>query len=76
MPDHVHLFLFAKPTQSPSELMRLLRGTTAYQLFKEFPWLRRKLWKGHLWNPSYYVGTAGQMLAETIKKNIQNQKTK
>jgi len=75
MPDHVHLFIFAKPTDSPSHIMCVIRGASAYQLFREFPAIKKKLWGGYLWNPSYYVGTAGQMSSETIKKYIENQKT-
>lgn len=66
MPDHVHLFLFAKPTDSPSHIMSVIRGASAYKIFREFPVIKRKLWGGHLWNPSYYVGTAGQMSSEAI----------
>ena len=68
MPGHVHLFIFAKTADSPSRIMSVIRGASSYLLFREFPAIRRKLWGGHLWNPSYYVGTAGQMSSETIKK--------
>jgi len=30
------------------------------------PELRKKLWKGHLWNPSYFVGTVGNVSDEVI----------
>jgi putative transposase len=51
-----------------------LKGVTARQLFMEFPELKKKLWKGSIWSPSYYVGTAGHMSAETIKQYIEDQK--
>lgn len=76
MPDHVHLFLFAKPSLSPSNIMMMIRGSSSHQLFSRYPHLRKKLWKGHLWNPSYYVGTAGNVSAETIKQYIEKQKTR
>jgi len=75
MPDHVHLFLSAKPSLSPSKMMMEIRGSSAYQLFMRHPELRQQLWNGHLWNPSYYVGSAGNVSAETIKKYIENQRT-
>jgi putative transposase len=37
--------------------------------------LRKKLWGGHIWSPSYYVGTAGHVSAETIKRYIEEQKS-
>ena len=73
--DHVHLFIFAKPTDSPSNSMKTIRGATADCLFREFPSNKKKLWGGHLWDPSYYVGIVGKVSAETIKRSIENQKT-
>ena len=52
MPDPVHFIIFAKPTDSPSNIMRIIRGATAYRLFRENPSIKKKLWGGHLWNPS------------------------
>lgn len=71
--DHVHLFLSAPPYDSPTGIVKVLKGTTALQLFASVPSLRLQLRKGHLWSPSYYVGTAGTVTAETIKKYIQQQ---
>jgi len=58
MPDHVHIFLSAPPAVSPAIIAKVLKGASARQLFVAFPQLKRRLWGGHLWNPSYYVGTA------------------
>jgi putative transposase len=74
MPDHVHLFVCAKPALSPAGIMQVLRGKLAY--IREFPDLRKQLWGGSLWNPSYYVGTAGEVSAQTIVRYIESQKTK
>ncbi len=38
---------------------------------EEFPELRKMLWGGALWSPSYYVGTAGNISAKTIEKYIE-----
>ena len=66
MPDHVHLFVCAKPALSPAGIMQDLCGKLAYILFREFPDLRKQLWGSSLWNPGYYVGTAGEVSAQTI----------
>ncbi len=71
MPDHVHLFVSAHPKFAPATLVKLFKGITARKLFKEFPELKKKLWGGHLWTPSYYVGTAGNVSAETIRRYIE-----
>lgn len=74
MPDHCHLFIRAHPKYSPSLLVKLLKGISARRLFQEFPLLKKLLRKGHLWNPSYYVGTAGSLSEETVMRYIEEQK--
>jgi len=60
MPDHVHVFLSA-PKIAPAVIAKILKGSTARILFVKHSELKKKFWGGHLWNPSYYVGTAGQV---------------
>jgi putative transposase len=75
MPDHVPIVLSAPPAISPAVIAKVLTGTSARRLFVAFPHLQHKLWGGHLWNPSYYVGTAGRVSAETLQRDIEEQKT-
>jgi len=71
-PDHVHLFATFPPTIAISQIMHGLKGATAFQLRKEFPHLKSRL--PSLWTHSYYVGTAGYVSAETIRRYIDDQK--
>ena len=75
MPDHIHLFISAPPSDSPTGIVKVLKGVTALRLFKKHPELKEEYWGGHIWSPSYYVGTAGYVSAETIRKYVENQKT-
>ena len=70
-PDHIHLFLTIPPAIAVANAIKILKGTTARKLFLEFPQLKNGLWGGHLWSPSYYVGTAGNVSAETIQRYIE-----
>jgi len=70
-PDHVHLVVSIPPATAVADAVKILKGTTARRLFQRFPWLRSRLWGGHLWSPSYYVGTAGNVSAETIRRYIE-----
>lgn len=70
-PDHVHLFYSAPPAIAPSLAVQWFKGISARTLFCEFPHLSKILRKGHLWAPSFYVGTAGQVSAATIKRYIE-----
>ncbi len=70
-PDHIHLFLTIPPAISMAHAMKILKGTTARKLFVAFPDLKKKLWDGHLWSPSYYIGTAGNVSAAAIQRYIE-----
>ena len=76
MPDHVHLFVSAHPKISPSYIVKMSKGISGRLLLMEFPQLKKSLWKGHLWNSSFYIETVGSTSEEAIKKYIDNQKTR
>ena len=73
MPDHVHLFIRTKPTNSPHYVVQQLKGYTSRHLRKEFRSLRKL---PSLWTRSYYVESVGHISEDTIKKYIDNQKGK
>lgn len=56
---------------APSLAIPWFKGISARTLFAEFPALRAKLRRGHLCAPSFYIGTAGQVSAETIRRYIE-----
>ena len=74
--DHLHVMLQLKPTHSIPKLVQLFKGRSAKIIFEEFPYLRKYLWKGHLWSPSYYVATAGGAPLETLKNYVEWQRIK
>lgn len=71
--DHIHVFASAHPKVAPSYIVKMLKGISGRKLFLQFPEIKQKLWKGHLWNSSFYIETVGSSSEETIKKYIQNQ---
>ncbi|MHB1701921.1 MAG: IS200/IS605 family transposase [Acidobacteriaceae bacterium] len=68
--DHVHCFVSAPPRWSPSEIVGLLKGHSSRLVRQQFPALAKRTGKDQLWTSAYYVGTAGQMSAETIRRYI------
>ena len=73
--DHVHLFVSAPPHVSISDLVKWIKGISARKLLVSFPELKKRM-GSHLWNPSYYVGTVGDMSADVVRRYIENQKEK
>ena len=71
--DHVHCFVSAPPKLSITSIVRYLKGISGIQLFAKYPELRKSLWRGELWNGSYFVETIGSTNEENIKKYIERQ---
>lgn len=71
MPDHIHLFASAPPKYAPADIVKVFKGWSARHLLKQFPGLAKKTGRGTLWAPSYYIGTAGIVSSETIRRYIE-----
>src|SRR2546423_4514701 len=71
-PDHVHLFAHFPPTLAPQQILHRIKDQTSRVLRQAFPSLRSRL--PALWTHSSYVGTAGNVSSETIRKYIDAQK--
>lgn len=69
--DHVHLFANFPPTLAVRQIVHRIKGYTSHGLRKDFDWLNSRL--PSLWTRSYYVGTAGNVSAEAIRKYIEAQ---
>ncbi len=73
--DHVHLLIHYPPTVTLATLVNSLKGVSARRLKQELPSeIKRFLWGGHLWSPSYFVGSCGGAPLEVVKEYIENQK--
>ena len=71
--DHIHCFVSAPPKLSITDIVKYLKGITGRKLFEAYPELRQELWKGQLWNHSYYVETVGSVSEDAIRKYIEDQ---
>jgi len=70
-PDHVHRVFSPPPAIAPSLTIQWFKERSARSLFAELPSLRRVPCPGHLWEPSFSGGTAGQVSAPTIRRSIE-----
>jgi len=74
MPDHIHLFISAKPVDSPHFIVQQLKGVSSRLLRDEIKSLKSRL--PSLWTRSYFCETVGCISEDTITKYIENQKNK
>ena len=76
MPDYVHLALSFPPKFAPSSIVKSFKGAAAREWFKLHPEDKQKLYKGHLWSPSFFMQTVGVASQETVMEYVKNQLTK
>jgi REP element-mobilizing transposase RayT len=50
-----------------------IKGVSSRKLFLEFPEIKLKLWKGHLWSRSYCLLTTGQTTLDILKRYVESQ---
>lgn len=76
MPDHIHMLIECKPQHRLSDVVKVFKGNTARWLFLKHPEIKKQLWGGHLWNPSYFVATVSERTEEQVISYINSQKGK
>lgn len=73
MPNHLHIFVKARPTYAPHFIVQQFKGYTANVLRKEFPHLLKI---PSLWTRSYYCKSVGHISENAVLKYIESQKGK
>lgn len=59
-----------------SDMIKIMKGNLARQMFLLHPELKKELWGGHLWNPSYCAVTVSDRSREQVSAYIEGQKEK
>jgi putative transposase len=69
-PDHVHLLRRHLPSLPFWRLVQQLKGVASRTLRQRHPWLRR-VGRGHLWSPWYFVVSTGDAPIEMVRRYIE-----
>lgn len=75
MPDHIHMMISFPPNLAPSSAVKSVKGVSAREWFKSHPEDKKILWGGHLWSPSFFMSTVGNVSKEIVANYIKNQMT-
>ena len=71
--DHVHVMFKAQPNSELSKFINAYKSASSRLIKKEFPAVKKKLWKQHFWSQSFCLLTAGGAPIEVIKEYIESQ---
>lgn len=78
--DHIHLLVSAPPKISVTTIVKCLKGTSSFRLFRRHPELENFYWgeRGdrHIWSPSYFVESIGTTSEAAVAKYIDEQRKK
>ena len=56
------------------DMIKIMKGNLARRLFIRHPELKKEMWGGHLWNPSYCAVTVSDRSREQVERYILTQK--
>ena len=72
-PDHVHFLLRTKPNCDLAKYINAMKSASSRLIKKEFPEVKKKLWKEYFWSASYCLVSVGGAPIEVLKKYIESQ---
>ena len=71
--DHVHILFRPHPNSELSKFINAYKSASSRLIKKEFPQIRKSLWKEMFWSQSFCLLTTGGVTVDTIKQYIQSQ---
>ena len=74
--DHVHILFKAHPNSELSKFINAYKSASSRLIKKEYPVIRKQLWKEYFWSRSYCLLTTGGAPNEIERKYIENQGVK
>ncbi|MCL4356286.1 MAG: IS200/IS605 family transposase, partial [Candidatus Thermoplasmatota archaeon] len=59
--DHFHMLFKASPLLNIPQFINAVKTITSREIQRRFPDVKRELWKGKFWAPSYFLATSGRI---------------
>ena len=71
--DHVHIIFRAHPKSELSKFINAYKSASSRLIKKEYPEIKKHLWKDMFWSQSYCLISTGGVTVDIIKEYIQTQ---
>lgn len=71
--DHIHVLFKAEPNSMLSKFINAYKSASSRLIKKEFPDIRKFLWKEMFWSRSFCLLTTGGVTIDIIKQYIETQ---
>ena len=66
--DHIHILFEVKPSTDLVKFINSYKSTSSRIIKKQFPDIKKSLWKSAFWKTGYFITTTGGANIETIRK--------
>ena len=71
--DHIHILFKGHPNTETSKFINTYKSASSRLIKKEYPSIRKQLWKEMFWSKSFCLLTTGGATIDVIKKYIEQQ---
>lgn len=71
--DHVHILFKAQPNSQLSKFINAYKSASSRLVKKEYPTIKKSLWKEYFWSRSFCLLTSGGAPIEVVKRYIESQ---
>lgn len=71
--DHIHILFKAHPKSELSKFINAYKSASSRLIKKEYPEIKKSLWKEYFWSRSFCLLTTGGAPIEIIKRYIESQ---
>lgn len=71
--DHIHVLFQAHPKSELSKFINAYKSASSRLIKKEFPHIRKCLWKEMFWSQSFCLLTTGGVTIDVIRQYIETQ---
>ncbi len=71
--DHIHVLFKAEPNSQLSKFINAYKSASSRLIKKEYPSVRKQLWKEYFWSRSFCLITVGGAAIDTIREYIRSQ---
>ncbi|MFA5050361.1 MAG: IS200/IS605 family transposase [Candidatus Micrarchaeia archaeon] len=71
--DHIHIFAAIPFSMSCSKALNLLKGRSAYLIFRRFPNFRKRYPKAHFWARGKFSKSISGITSETVERYVEEQ---
>ncbi|TYQ18148.1 UNVERIFIED_CONTAM: putative transposase [Acetivibrio alkalicellulosi] len=71
--DHVHILFKGEPNSELSKFINAYKSASSRLVKKEYPQIRKQLWKEYFWSRSFCLLSTGGAPIDVIKRYIESQ---